>query len=141
MNVEQTLFLGDFQNKQVDDELTTKANAISAELMSDEWLNQKGRKYSGRQVKIQTGVNLVQKMHKAPGGLIKATYEKRGDGIHDIAITGDFFCYPADVAAKLESHLEGTPSSELKKKIESFYGSANIETAGIQVSDWMMVFG
>ena len=109
--------------------------------MSDEWLHQNGRKYSGRQVKIQTGVNIIQKMHKAPGGLIKATYEKRRDTIHDIAITGDFFCYPADVINRLEKQLDGTSVSELEKCFTDFYQDKEIETAGIQVSDWMKLFG
>jgi lipoate---protein ligase len=133
--------LGELQEKQIDDELLAKASEISAELMSDEWLHQNGRKYIGRQVKIQTDVNIIQKMHKAPGGLIKATFEKRGNNIHDVAISGDFFCYPADVVNRLETHLEGAASSEVEKAIAAFYETGTIETAGIQVSDWMMVFG
>jgi len=133
--------LGDFQEKQIDNELTAKAAEISPELMSDEWLHQKGRKFSGRQVKIQSGVNILQKMHKAPGGLIKAIYELRDNCIHDISVTGDFFCYPADVITRLEKHLEGIGVAEIEKALTNFYKDKEIETAGIQVSDWMMVFG
>lgn len=133
--------LGDFQAKQIDEELIAKMKELSQEMMSSEWLYQRGRKYPDRQVKIQSGVEIVQKMHKAPGGLIKATYERRVGRLHDLKITGDFFCYPSGTIEQLERHLDGTAISDIEEKLTKFYLDDQIETAGIEIADWMMVFG
>ncbi|MBT6500353.1 MAG: lipoate--protein ligase family protein [Deltaproteobacteria bacterium] len=131
--------LGEFQEKQIDDSLRSKMDEISSTMLGPDWLHQHGRKQSGRQVKIQTGVNIVQKMHKAVGGLIKATYELRDEMLFDVALSGDFFCYPSNAVDTLESKLEGIKVSDLQKTLDHFYSDQNVDTAGITVSDWMMV--
>ncbi len=131
--------LGDFQEKKVDESLTSKMDEIATRMFTPEWLHQKGKKQIGRQVKIQTGVNIVQKMHKAPGGLVKATYEVREDRLYDVILSGDFFCYPPDAIGLLETKLEGVHTSELQTILERFYSEQEVETTGLSISDWMMV--
>ena len=131
--------LGNCRPKQVDDTLLLKMDDISSTMMSDDWLHQRGKKQVGRQVKIQTGVNIVQKMHKAVGGLIKATYELRDNTLFNVGLSGDFFCYPPNAINILESSLEGIKMSELQEALERFYANHNVDTAGISTSDWMVV--
>lgn len=131
--------LGNFQEKQIDDNLRKKMSEVSSTMMEPDWLHQRGKKQTGRQIKIQTGVNIVQKMHKAVGGLIKATYELRDNRLFDVGLSGDFFCFPPNAIDSLESRLEGVKLSDLQKTLGRFYDDQTVETTGITVSDWMMV--
>ncbi len=131
--------LGDFEEKKIDDHLKAKMADISNRMMDSKWLHQRGRKHAGRQVKIQTGVNIIQKMHKAAGGLIKATYESRDSCLYNVTISGDFFCYPANAVDTLESKLEGVHALETREVVDRFYADNGVETTGISVTDWMMV--
>jgi len=131
--------LGNFQENQIDDHLKSKMAEIAATMMEPDWLHPRGRKQVGRQVKIQTGVNIVQKMHKAAGGLIKATYELRDNRLFDVGLSGDFFCYPPNAVDLLESKLEGVRTSDVQETINRFYSEQKVETTAINVSDWMRV--
>ncbi|MBU2648965.1 lipoate--protein ligase family protein [bacterium] len=131
--------LGDFQKKQIDADLKVKMDELASTMLGPDWLHQIGRKQSGRQVKIQTGVNIVQKMHKAVGGLIKATYELKDNHLFGVTLSGDFFCYPPDAVGLLERKLEGVAVPDLQETLERFYSEQQVETTGIGVSDWMMV--
>jgi lipoate---protein ligase len=139
LKAEYQKLLGDFQEKQIDDTLTAKMDALSPKMINSDWLNQKGRKQVGRQVKIQTGVNIVQKMHKATGGLIKAAYQLRDSRLFDVSLSGDFFCYPTNTIDRLESKLAGIAIVDLQETVERFYEEQKVETTGINISDWMMV--
>jgi lipoate-protein ligase A len=106
---------------------------------SEEWLYKKGQRRPGRDVKIASGVNVIQRLHKAPGGLIRATLELRAGQFSFVSLAGDLFCYPQDAIAELESALEGTPVGEAKDVVTRFYSSHPIETPGVTVDDWAKV--
>ncbi len=44
----------------------------------------------GRDVKIRAGVNVVHKMHKAQGGLIKAAFQVNEGRFTNVRLSGDF---------------------------------------------------
>jgi len=132
--------VGDFQTGTIDENLTSAMDQLAKKMLTPEWLNARGRKQAGRQVKIQTGVDIVQKMHKATGGLIKATYELRNGHYHAICISGDFFCYPPNGIDLLESALEDIPVTEVGRTLEQFYRDNPVETPGIDIADWTAVF-
>ena len=106
---------------------------------SEEWLYKKGQWRPGRDVKIASGVNVIQRLHKAPGGLTRATLELRAGQFGFVSLAGDLFCYPQDAIAELESALEGTPVGEAKDVVTRFYSSHPIETPGVTVDDWAKV--
>lgn len=131
--------LSGFQEKTVDSKIRSTMDAVATQMTTPDWLHQKGRKRDGREVTIQTGVNIIQKMHKARGGLIKATYETRDERLFNLSLSGDFFCYPSNTIDQLETRLEGTPIAELEATLESFYINQQVETMGVAISDWLMV--
>jgi lipoate-protein ligase A len=76
---------------EVDEEWRAKTDELAAQFLTDEWLYQKRRPCTDREVKIRTGVQVRQKVHKAPGGLIRAITEVRDGMIAAVSISGDFF--------------------------------------------------
>ncbi len=141
MKTEFGKLLGDFEEKKIDEELRSKMDDIAKTMITPEWLHQRGRKQVGRQVKIQSGVNIVQKMHKATGGLMKATYELRDNTLFNVTLSGDFFCYPPDAVETLEAELEGVVVGDVANILTQCYEKRGIETTGIDIADWMMVLG
>jgi len=47
---------------------------------------------AARDVRIATGVNVVQRLHKAPGGLLRAVSEVKDGRFESVSLSGDFFC-------------------------------------------------
>lgn len=131
--------LGPMESHKKDAELGAKINEIGNRMMGDAWLYQKGKKVSGRDVKIRSGINVIQKIHKAPGGLIRADFEVAEGRFSTVSLSGDFFCFPEEAIVWLESRLEGEPVQDARKRIASLYSEKGIETPGIDVDDWMEV--
>ena len=103
---------------------------------TEDWLLKPGRRFqNGRLVKIAEGVEVVQRVHKAPGGLIRATVETQQGQIVTVGLSGDFFFYPADGLAKLERYLVGAHLSEVSGAVEAFYRSHDIESPGVTPRD------
>jgi lipoate---protein ligase len=114
---------------------------VHQSLSKPEWLFQKGRQQSaGRDVKIRAGEKVVHRMHKAPGGLIRADFERKEDHYGRVSISGDFFCFPEQGINWLELWLQGKPIADTGKMLENFYKDKQIETPGIDMKDWMQVF-
>jgi hypothetical protein len=78
-------------------------------------------------------------MHKATGGLIRADFEMRDGILSHISISGDFFCYPEDAIAQLESLLEGTAAADVHKVLTDFCSHRDVEIPGVEFNDWMKV--
>ena len=130
---------GGFTPQGRDDELEARVAELGRRMITDEWLNRKGKRVPGRDVKIRAGLNVVQKMHKAVGGLIRADFEVREDRYAGLSISGDFFCYPAEAVGRLESALEGRTAAEAKEIVEGFYASGEVDTPGVEIEDWLEV--
>lgn len=131
--------VGPFVPHKKDAELHAKLEELSLRMLSDAWLDRKGKRIFGRHVKITSGVTLIHKMHKAPGGLIRADFEVREGTFANISLSGDFFCFPEDAIIDLETELEGRTMSDVHSILERFYGGRYIETPGITSDDWMNV--
>ncbi len=84
---------------------------LKPEFESDAWLFMKRRAGDERKIKIATNVNIIQRAHKAPGGLMRAVYELKENKISNLSFSGDFFCYPRKAITDLESHLDGADLS------------------------------
>ncbi len=132
--------LGPLQQAEVPPAVRREADALAPRFLSEEWLSKKGkRSLRGRDVKIASNVTVVQRAHKAPGGLLRVLAELRDGRLHGVSLSGDFFCYPSDAVGMLESMLEGARLEEAEGIVESF--SEKADTPGVTVSDWLNVLG
>ena len=123
----------------VDKEWRAKTHELAAQFLTDEWLYRKMRPRAGRQVKIRAGVQVKQKMHKAPGGLIRATTEVQDGIIAAVALSGDFFFFPEEKLADLEAALVEVPVEEAEQAVASFYEEHGVESPGITPADFAAV--
>jgi lipoate-protein ligase A len=133
--------LGPLEPAEVPAAVYAEAKALEPRFRSEEWLYKKGRRRPGREVKIASGVNVVQRVHKAPGGLLRATVEVADGRLADVALAGDFFCYPPEAIADLEAALAGTPLDQAGAAVAAFYAAHDIETPGVTADDWRQVLG
>ena len=105
---------------------------------TDEWLYKRGKRREEWQVKI-AGVEVSQRVHKAPGGLIRAIVETKEGRIAEVSLSGDFFFYPADKLESLETALAGVKPSAVESTIAEFYRREGIESPGVTPSDFARV--
>jgi lipoate-protein ligase A len=132
--------LGPMEPSTIDRALELKMNELHARMLTDEWLSQRGKKQaSGRDVKIRAGIKMIHRVHKAPGGLIRADFEMNEGLYGSVSLSGDFFCYPASAIGRLEARLEGRPVGEIEPVLEDFYREKRVETPGIEIADWKKV--
>lgn len=109
---------------------------------AEEWLLRPGtRSRKGRRVRIAQGVEVAQRVHKAPGGLIRATVETQHGRLVTAGLSGDFFFYPAGKLADLEQYLAGTNLSAAEATIEEFYRINGIESPGVTPRDLAIALG
>jgi lipoate-protein ligase A len=92
-------------------------------------------------VRIAEGVEVIQRTHKAPGGLIRATVEKQHGHFVSVGLSGDFFFYPADKLADLERVLDGVELADAQATIEEFYRAHGIESPGVTPQDLAVALG
>ena len=128
--------LGPLEAKELPAAVQEQIKALKPQFQSTEWLYKKGKREDGRNVKIATGVNVIRRVHKAPGGLIRATVEVEHDRFQYVSLSGDFFCYPRDAISELESALVGTPCAQARDVLDRFYTTRDVETPGVTVDDW-----
>ncbi len=118
-----------------------EAERLAPSFLSPEWMAKKGkRRAGGRDVKIAEGVTVVQRVHKAPGGLLRCTAELRDGRLSQVSLSGDFFCFPQDSVETLEKMLEGSPLASAAEVIALFY-TGRVETPGVTQADWLAVLG
>ena len=125
----------------VDAEWRAKTDELAARFLTDEWLYQTRRPHAGRKVTIRAGVQVRQRMYKAPGGLIRATVETQQGQIATVELSGDFFFYPADKLTELEKVLVSTGLAEVEGIIEEFYKVNSIESPGVTPYDLAVALG
>jgi lipoate-protein ligase A len=132
-------FAETLQTEIVEDEpRTDELEAIERQeerIASEEWLHLEGLPHSGDMVKIAEGVNVVEGVHKAPGGLIRATVAVRDGEIDGIVLSGDFFIEPAEARVALQEALVGVEHNDdavlqiVKQQL------SGVDTPGIDAAD------
>ena len=136
------VMLGELPPKELDSELTQKADELLVEMNTPEWLlgNDK-RRLDSKQVKIAEGVFVIQKMLKTPGGLIRVTAVNQDGILSDVHISGDFFFFPAAGLQDLEKSLEGVPANAVAvtAAVEAFYKKQAVESPGVVPADFGQV--
>ena len=131
--------LGPMEPCEKDRELQVRMDELAVEMSSDAWRFQKGKRIPDRNVKIRAGVNMVHRMHKAAGGLIRADIEVREGTFGNVSLSGDFFCYPGEAVSWLEAKLEGRAVTETRMLVEELYAEKKVDTPGIGIEDWMQI--
>jgi lipoate-protein ligase A len=128
--------LGPLERAELPSAVYDKVAELKRSHTTDEWLYKRGKRREEWQTKIATGVEVVQRLWKAPGGLIRAIVETREGRIADISLSGDFFFYPADKLESLESVLIGVELSAVESAIAAFYQRERIESPGVTPADF-----
>jgi lipoate-protein ligase A len=82
-----------------------------------------------------------QKMHKAPGGLVRATTEVQDSAVAAVSLSGDFFFFPEEKLSNLEAALAGVRVEEVEQAITQFYEEHGIESPGVTPADFVQVIG
>ena len=132
--------LGPLTPREKDEWLSEKIEALKLTMLQDDWLHRRGKPVEGSVVKVRSGLEVVQRMHKAAGGLIRAEFFI-DEGIYkNVSISGDYFCFPQDTVARLAKIIEGSSKVEITRMITDFYDENNFELPGIEVQDWLKVF-
>jgi len=125
----------------VDAAWRAEAERLAERMLSDAWLYRKGKSQEDRAVTIRSGVQVVRKAYKAPGGLIRATVEVQDGVIESVSLSGDFFFYPAERLEDLEVALVGVPVDRVEGAIARFYAEYSVESPGVTVADLAQVVG
>lgn len=131
--------LGPLPRAEMDEELRSEVARLAPEFLKEEWLYKIGRPMEGRKVRIAAGVDLKHLVHKAPGGLIRGDVEITDGVITSLALSGDFFFYPADKLTELSATLLGKKQSEVEETIVQFYGKHGIESPRVEPADFAKV--
>ncbi len=84
---------------------------------------------------------MTQRVHKAPGGLLRAILETKDGRIVRVSLSGDFFCYPGDALAGLEDALAGASPARLESALASFFADGRVTIPGVGIPDWLAVLG
>lgn len=135
-----TPLLGSFALREVDDELQATAGGLWRERFSSpSWLRANDRRRPDlRSVHIAEGINVIERVYKAPGGLIRTTAIEDNGYFREVHFSGDFFLYPASALAPLEVSLEGISARAeyIEACIKDFYRSNKVETPGVTAADF-----
>jgi len=137
-----TPLLGEMNPRQLDAELTQKADELLAEMNTPEWLlGNDRRRPDAKQVKIAEGVYVIQKMLKTPGGLIRVTAVNQDGKLSDVHISGDFFFFPSADLVELEQALIGVDADmdAITKAVAVFYEKHLVESPGVVPADFARV--
>lgn len=129
--------LGKLERVSLNSEILKKATQLEQWMTSDEFLYKKTPKIP-KGVKIKEGFEILYGIHKAKGGLIRATEEISESRIEDIVISGDFTFFPKEELSELEKSLEkvSLKESHIIEKLETFYEKKGIESPGVESKDF-----
>jgi lipoate-protein ligase A len=132
--------LGPLTRAGKDSLLNDKMQALKMKMMHDDWLYLRGKQVDGRVVKVRSGLEVVQRMHKATGGLIRAEFIVEDGRFKEAVISGDYFCFPKNTVSRLEAAIEGSLVKEIAKVVTDFYQTEYFEFPGVEINDWMQLF-
>jgi lipoate-protein ligase A len=134
--------LGPLEPAALPAEVRAEAARLEPVLTGPEWFARAGRRTSvEREVRIAGDVQLTQRVHKAPGGLVRSIVEVKDARVVHVSLSGDFFCYPGEGLAGLEDALAGTPLARLEQALASFFAAGRLVVPGVGIPDWLAVLG
>jgi lipoate-protein ligase A len=125
---------------EVDVAWRVEADALAHDMLQEDWLHRREGPLTDRRVTIRSGVQVFQRAHKAPGGLIRAMVEIQDEVIAAVSLSGDFFFFPAERLTDLEAVLEGVRLADVEKTIAQFYQEHHVESPGVTAADMARVF-
>ena len=131
--------VGSMESRERDPQLIREMERLGKRMMTAEWLHRRGRRAPGREVKIRAGVEVVHRMHKAAGGLVRADFMLDEGRLRDLHLSGDFFCFPPEGAGWIEEALEGCSAGAVEQTLQDLWTRLPIETPGVELSDWLAV--
>lgn len=134
-----TPLLGEFTEREIDAELRAEALRLWDDQFSQpDWVTENDKRESLRSVKIAEGTNVVQRVYKAPGGLIRATALEIDGRLHNVHLSGDFFVFPSNSLPALEAELEGVAAdaAAIEARITAFYRLAEVDAPGVVPADF-----
>jgi lipoate-protein ligase A len=137
---EFTKLVGSLTSQDKDPALIEMMTQLQGTMMLDDWLFRKGKREEGKKVKVRAGLELLQRVHKAAGGLIRSEFTIADGRYRDVSISGDFFCFPRDTVDRLAGALEGKKVKDINQILGDFYAKTGFELPGIQIDDWIQVF-
>ncbi len=123
----------------VDDAWRAEADRLETQFLTDAWLYQKRHRRPDRDVKIRAGVRVLERMRKAPGGLLRAVVEVREGVVGEVSLSGDFFFYPEDKLTGLEDVLTGVSLEQVEQVVSRFYKQHGIESPGVTPRDFALL--
>jgi lipoate-protein ligase A len=132
--------LGPLKPANINDELIAKMKELETSMINNAWLFQKGKRVEGRVVKVRSGLEIIQRIHKASGGLIRAEFAIEEGKYRGVTISGDFFCFPKNSVDRLAAALENSLADNVADAIADFYQTKEIDIPGVSPDDWMQVF-
>ena len=132
--------LGPITPAKKDRALTDKMQVLKQKMMSDDWLYRRGKQIDGKIVKVRSGVEVVQRLHKATGGLIRVEFFVEEGQFKNVTISGDYFCFPKDTVNRLEGAVEGSAVNDIGAIIDDFYETSDFEWPGVEIDDWLELF-
>ncbi|MBE0411630.1 MAG: lipoate--protein ligase family protein, partial [Anaerolineales bacterium] len=109
-----------------------KITELEKRFNSEEWLFQKGGLLQ-RGVKIHEDVRVVEKVYKAPGGLIRVVVCFHQGLIDNLTISGDFTILPAHAVSSMEQAMRGIfpQFDRLVERLVEVYDSLKIQSPGV----------
>jgi lipoate-protein ligase A len=125
--------------------LTPEERSLMSELrtkyVSDEWLYMPELRHpdmTGRALRITGNVRLAENVHKAPGGLIRATVKIENERIAEVLVSGDFSLFPREKMVLIEQALVGCPleRKDVLSRIASVYSEHSLESPGVLPDDF-----
>ncbi len=131
------------EHKQLDSELKGRAAERIAFMDTKDWLFSNDRRRPDLwKLKIRDGVQVVQKIYKAPGGLIRVSAVANEGVLSDVHISGDFFFFPSESLVEFERSLEGASMDpeELTQIVDDFFTRHEIEAPGVTPADFVKAF-
>jgi lipoate---protein ligase len=123
-----------------DCQLVDKMQTLQSTMTGEDWLYRRGKRVVGRVVKVRSGLEAVQRMHKAAGGLIRAEFLVEDGRFKEVAVSGDYFCFPKDTVSRLMAAIEDSPVNGIAGVVAGFYQSGRFEMPGVEMDDWLQVF-
>ena len=134
--------LGPLKAAELPREVYEKVTELAPTHATDEWLLKRGKRFrEGRRVKIATGVDVTRRVHKAAGGLIRATVETQHGKIAAASLTGDFFFFPSEKLVDLEQYLVGLTLDQVPDALKTYYHANQIDSPGITPNDLAIALG